>query len=84
MFDDASLDLVKQTLIIAAKISAPVLVAGLAIGLIISIIQSVTSIQEQTLALVPKIFVMGAVLVAILPWIAIRIADFATEMFRLF
>lgn len=81
--DDATLDLVKQSLIIAMKISFPILAAGIVIGLCISIFQSVTSIQEQTLALIPKIFVMTIVAVAILPWIIIRLADFAVEMFTL-
>ncbi|MBL8744968.1 MAG: flagellar biosynthetic protein FliQ [Phycisphaerae bacterium] len=81
--DDATLDLVKQSLIIMMKIAFPILAAGVVIGLIISIFQSVTSIQEQTLALVPKIFVMTAVTVAMLPWIAARLAEFAVEMFRL-
>lgn len=83
IIDDATLDLVKQALIIAMKISAPVLVAGILIGLIIAIVQSVTSIQEQTLTLVPKIFAMVAVAVALLPWIIMRIAEFAADMFTL-
>lgn len=83
LIDDSTLDLVKQALIIAMKISAPVLVAGIIIGLLIAIVQSVTSIQEQTLTLVPKIFAMVAVAVALLPWIILRIADFAVEMFTL-
>lgn len=83
VIDDATLDMVKQALIIALKISAPVLIAGILIGLIIAIVQSVTSIQEQTLTLVPKIFAMVAVAVALLPWIILRIAEFAVEMFTL-
>ena len=83
IIDDATLDMVKQALIIALKISAPVLVAGILIGLVIAIVQSVTSIQEQTLTLVPKIFAMVAVAVALLPWIIMRIAEFAAEMFTL-
>jgi flagellar biosynthetic protein FliQ len=81
--DDATLDLVKQMLFIMMKIAFPILAAGVTIGLIISIFQSVTSIQEQTLALVPKIFVMTAVAIALLPWIVGRLADFAVEMFTL-
>lgn len=83
LIDDATLDLVKQALIITMKISAPVLIAGILIGLVIAVIQSVTSIQEQTLTLVPKIFAMIAVAVALLPWIIARIAEFAIEMFTL-
>lgn len=81
--DDATIDLVKQTLIVMMKIAFPMLAAGVAVGLIISIVQSITSIQEQTLSLVPKIFVMVLVAVALLPWIAMRLAEFAVEMFRM-
>jgi flagellar biosynthesis protein FliQ len=83
MVDDATLDLVRQSLVISMKIMFPILAAGIVIGLIISIFQSVTSIQEQTLALIPKIFVMIVVSLALLPWIAIRLAEFAIEMFTL-
>lgn len=81
--DDATVDLVRQSLVIAMKIMLPILAAGIVIGLIISIFQSITSIQEQTLALIPKIFVMVLVTVALLPWIVARMADFAIEMFTL-
>lgn len=83
LIDDVTLELVKQALIITMKISAPVLIAGIVIGLVIAVVQSVTSIQEQTLTLVPKIFAMIAVAVALLPWIIARIAEFAAEMFTL-
>ena len=81
--DDTTLDLVRNALIIAMKVMFPILAAGIVVGLIIAIFQSVTSIQEQTLALIPKIFVMVAVAVALLPWIVIRLADFAVEMFTM-
>lgn len=81
--DDSTVDLVRNSLIVALKIMFPILAAGVLIGLVISIFQSVTSIQEQTLALVPKIFVMILVALALLPWILIRLADFAIEMFTL-
>lgn len=82
--DAATVDLVKQALLIALKIAAPILLAGIVIGLVIAILQSVTSIQEQSITLVPKIFVMTVVATALLPWIVLRIADFAVEMFRLY
>lgn len=81
--DDATLDLVRQSLVIVLKITAPILLAGVVIGLVISILQSVTQIQEQTLTLVPKIFVMLVVALALMSWIVQRIIDFATEMFMM-
>ncbi|MCA9281344.1 MAG: flagellar biosynthetic protein FliQ [Phycisphaeraceae bacterium] len=61
-------------------ISAPVLLAGVFIGLVISIVQSVTQIQEQTLSMVPKIFAMTIVTVVLLPWITAKLIEFAIEM----
>ncbi len=82
--DANAIDLVKHALIVALKISAPILVAGVMIGLVISIVQSVTQIQEQTLSLIPKIFAMTIVAVMLLPWIVLRLAEFASDMFNLF
>ncbi|HBS29554.1 MAG TPA: flagellar biosynthetic protein FliQ [Phycisphaerales bacterium] len=82
--DAATVDLVKQALLIALKIATPVLLSGILIGLVIAILQSVTSIQEQSLTLVPKIFAMTLVAAALLPWIIGRLADFSAEMFKLF
>lgn len=78
--DYSALDLVRNALVVTMLISAPVLLAGVFIGLVISIVQSVTQIQEQTLSMVPKIFAMTIVTVLLLPWIAMKLADFAIEM----
>jgi Flagellar biosynthesis pathway, component FliQ len=82
--DDSAIYLVRDTLIISLKIAGPILMAGMVIGLIISLLQSVTSIQDQTLTFVPKIVVMIVVAALLLPWIVLRLVEFASEMFRLF
>jgi flagellar biosynthetic protein FliQ len=82
--DSSAVDLVKHALLVALKVSAPILMAGVAIGLVIAIVQSVTQIQEQTLTLIPKIFAMTLVAVMLLPWIVIRLVEFTAEMFTLF
>ena len=84
IMDSDAVDLVKNALIVALKISAPILAAGVVIGLVISIVQSVTQIQEQTLSLIPKIFAMTVVAIALLPWIVGRLAEFTADMFTLF
>ena len=76
------LDMVREALMITLTISAPILVAGILVGLIISIAQAVTQIQEQTLSFVPKIAAMILVSVALLSWIATQLIDFATIMFE--
>ncbi|CAM4247907.1 flagellar biosynthesis protein FliQ [Paenibacillus tarimensis] len=71
-----------QAVYVTLKSSAPMLVLGLAVGLIVSIFQATTQIQEQTLAFVPKIV---AVLVSILvfgPWILNTLVDFTYNLFN--
>jgi flagellar biosynthetic protein FliQ len=81
--ENATLDLVREALIITLKVGAPILIAGMAIGLIISLLQSVTSIQDQTLSTVPKIVVMIGVAAIILPWVAVRLIEYTTQLLRL-
>lgn len=79
-YDDSIIDLVREMLIIALKISAPILLAGLVVGLIVSLFQAITSIQEQTLTIVPKIAAMLLVTIVLLPWIVRRLVEFTVEM----
>jgi len=78
---DAASDLVRETLVLALMLSAPLLIVGLAVGLIISLFQAVTQIQEQTLVFVPKIVAMVAVAVLTMPWIAMKLTEYAVAMF---
>lgn len=79
-YDQQTIELVRETLIIALKIAAPILLAGVVVGLIISIFQAITSIQEQTLTFVPKIIAMILVAVVLIPWIAVRLMEFTVSM----
>lgn len=81
MSDLESLDIVRDALMEALILAAPILVAGLLVGLAISIFQAVTQIQEQTLTFVPKIAVMMLVAIVLLSWIAVRMIEFTVEMF---
>ena len=65
----------------ALEISTPILMAGLLVGLCVSILQAVTQIQEQTLSFVPKIAVMILVAVALIGWITVRMVEFSQGMF---
>ncbi|MCA9286288.1 MAG: flagellar biosynthesis protein FliQ [Phycisphaerales bacterium] len=76
-----ALDLVRDALVETLILAAPILGAGLLVGLLVSIGQAVTQIQEQTLSFVPKIAAMIVVAVILMGWIAERLADFAVEMF---
>lgn len=80
VYDEAAVELVRDALILMLKVSVPILLAGVAIGLVISVVQSITSIQEQTLTFVPKIVVMVMVAVLLIPWIVARLVEFTASM----
>jgi flagellar biosynthetic protein FliQ len=74
-------DLVRQTLVLALIISLPMLGIGLGVGIVVSLLQAVTQIQEQTLTFVPKIVAMVAASILLMPWISHRVVEYATVMF---
>jgi flagellar biosynthetic protein FliQ len=79
-YDETAVELAKEMLIITLKVAAPILAAGVVVGLIVSIFQSVTSIQDQTVTFVPKIVVMIIVAALLLPWITARLVEYAAEL----
>jgi flagellar biosynthesis protein FliQ len=80
---DSATDLVRQTLVLALIVSAPMLIIGLGVGIVVSLLQAVTQIQEQTLTFVPKIAAMVAAAIVLMPWISQRVLEYATTMFSL-
>ncbi len=63
-------------------ISAPILLASLAVGLIVSILQAATSIQEPTLSFVPKIAAVLGLLLLLGPWLATSMVDYTRALFQ--
>lgn len=78
---DQATDLVRHTLVLALVISAPMLLIGLAVGVIISLFQAVTQIQEQTLTFLPKIAAMVGAAIFLMPWISHRLLEYTAAMF---
>lgn len=72
---------VKDTIITAAKVSAPILITVLVLGLIISIFQATTQIQEQTLTFVPKLIATAVVGILLGSWMLQTIMSFTTRIF---
>ncbi len=72
--------IVSQGLFLVIKLSAPVLLISLIIGLIVSIFQTVTSIQEQTLTFVPKIVCVFLGLVLLGHWMLTSMRDYIVEL----
>ncbi len=73
-----------RALFLIIKVSAPVLLVSLVIGLIISIFQTVTSIQEQTLTFVPKIIGVFVALMILGHWMLNSMAEFMVELWSNF
>lgn len=76
-----ALELIRITLYKTLLIALPILGAGLVVGLIVSLFQAVTQINEQSLTFVPKIVAMILVAIALLGWIAARLMEFSIDMF---
>ena len=83
MTPEFAIDLLKNLMWHACIIAAPVLLTGMLIGLSVSLFQTVTSIQEQTLTFVPKALGVCAVLAIAMPWILRQLIEFTVTMIQL-
>jgi flagellar biosynthetic protein FliQ len=70
----------RETLMTALKIVSPALLVGMFVGLLVSLFQAVTSLQEQTMTLVPKMIAVAITLMLLMPWILQQLLAFAREM----
>lgn len=75
------LTVLREALLVALKLSLPLLLASMAIGLVIAIFQAATQIHEQTLTFVPKVIVIGVLLLLLGSWISSVITDFTKYLF---
>ena len=82
MTDAALIDLAMDTMIVAAKLSAPILLTALLVGFAISLFQSVTQIQEVTLSFVPKAAGIAVALLLSGSWMVHEIVSFITDLYH--
>ena len=75
-----AVDLGRQALMVAVKLSFPLLAVGLLVGVVISILQAATQVQEQTLTFVPKMFAIVATLFIIMPWLLTVLVEYTQEL----
>ena len=78
---DTVVSLTVDALTLSMKIGLPILLAGLLVGLIVSVFQAVTSIQEQTLTFIPKILATAAVIVIAGPWMLDQLVVYAHDLY---
>lgn len=79
---DTAMRLMSEMLLAATKVSAPILVVTLVVGLVISILQVVTQVQEMTLTFVPKVIAVVLVCIVMGSWMLAVAVDLATRMFE--
>lgn len=80
MTTDVAIDLFRRALTTALLLSGPMLLTGLVVGLVISIFQAATQIHEMTVSFVPKIVLVIAVLVVLLPWMSGVMLEFSGSL----
>jgi flagellar biosynthetic protein FliQ len=80
MNQDVVVSLTMDAISVAMKIAVPMLMAGLVVGLIVSVFQAVTQIQEQTLAFIPKVVALVAVIAIFGPWMLGQLETYTTAL----
>jgi flagellar biosynthetic protein FliQ len=80
---DASeaIDLARRAVTLILLVGAPVLLTALVVGLVVSILQAVTQVQEHTLSFVPKILAVLVAVALVGPWMLEKLIEFGREMF---
>lgn len=81
MGPDQTVEMMRKVLVEAMLLSAPLLIAACVVSLVVSLLQTLTSIQEQTLTIVPRLVVVFLVTMATLPWIVHRMVSFTVRIF---
>ncbi len=82
MTDTQVVDLARNAVMMALALATPMLVVALGVGLSVSVFQSVTQIQDQTLSFVPKLMAVTAVFLFGLPWMIQTAVKYTAELFR--
>ena len=82
MNQEVALFWIQESMRTAILVVAPMLVTGLVVGLIVSLFQAVTSIQEMTLSYVPKMLAVAVLLYFLTPWLLQTMVSFATRAFE--
>ena len=81
MNQDTVINLATQAMMLALNIAGPILLVGLIVGLLVSIFQAVTSIQEQSLSFIPKIVAVAVLIVVLGPWMLGQLVSYAQNLY---
>jgi flagellar biosynthetic protein FliQ len=81
MNQDTVVHLASQAMTLALKVAGPLLLAAMLVGLLVSIFQAVTQIQEQSLTLIPKIVAVAAISVLLGPWMLDQLVSYTAGLY---
>ena len=84
MTPDMALELANKAVLIAIQLSAPLLLSTIVVGVLVNIIQTVTSIRDQTLSFVPKVIAAVVVMGVAMPWAIQTMSSYFEEIFLMF
>ena len=82
MTEQLAIDIARSAFITALEVGGPLLAVSLGIGMVVSIFQAVTQINEQTLSFVPKILAISAALAVLGPWMATTLVNYMVGVFN--
>ena len=80
MNQDTVVNLATQAISLSLKIAGPLLLVGLVIGIVVSVFQAVTQIQEQALSFIPKIVGLALLIVVLGPWMLDKLVNYVTNL----
>jgi flagellar biosynthesis protein FliQ len=81
MDQDTVINLASQAMSLAFKVAGPLLLGAMVVGLLVSIFQAVTQIQEQSLTLIPKIAIIAVIVVVLGPWMLDQMVSYTTNLY---
>jgi len=83
MSETEAVHLLARGIVVASQMLVPILVASLVVGVVISLVQAATQVQEMTLSFAPKLGVTVVVLLMMGPWMIGQLVDFTRELFQM-
>lgn len=81
MTADFATEFIRHAVVVTLTVAGPLLLVSLIVGVVVSLIQAITQIQEQTLTFIPKILALGALFILILPWILGQLTSYLVGTF---
>ncbi len=77
-----AIEFTRSAVTLCLMVAGPLLLTALVVGVVVSLVQAVTQLQEQTLTFIPKLLAVGLMLVITLPWVLVKLTEFLVSVLR--